>query len=108
MRIAGVSSIEAIAWQQLKPFQDAARTWPIRHGLTDYSETHGPRMGNVCRVCPNDYNIWFDADPGGEPYKYTDEEITTLIVAHLRQCHSSAVAVGDPWEGKGDPYASNP
>ena len=41
---------------------------------------------NRCHKCHQ--AIWFEYDPHGEMYTYTDDEIEALIVAHVRQVHS--------------------
>jgi hypothetical protein len=71
--------IADIAWQQLKPFRDAASTWPVFQD--------GP--ANRCRLC--NQNIWFAYDVNGNPYVYGGDEVITLIVAHIRQVHSEVV-----------------
>lgn len=80
--------IAEIAWTQLKPYQIAARYWPIyqemRHG-----DTMGPRWVHACRVCTQ--AVWFNSDEDRVDYNYTDEEKLTLIVAHVRRCHAEMV-----------------
>jgi hypothetical protein len=68
-----------IADEQLRPFREAAFTWPIRQELKDN------RWCNLCRVCRQ--NIWFANDERKQPYQYTEDEKLALIVAHIRQCH---------------------
>jgi hypothetical protein len=75
--------IAKVAWQQLKPYQDAARTWPI------YKLMRDSRHCNLCRVC--DQNIYFDSDTEENEYHYTDEDIVSLIIAHIRQTHEGMV-----------------
>jgi hypothetical protein len=74
--------IADIAWRQLKPYRDAAPTWPV---------TQDGRF-NRCRLCGQ--NIWYAYDVNGNPYVYGDDEIITLIVAHIRQVHSEDIANG--------------
>lgn len=71
--------VAPIAWEQLKPFRDAAPTWPVFQD--------GP--ANRCRLCTQ--NIWYSYDPLGKKYVYGDDEVITLIVAHIRQVHSEVV-----------------
>lgn len=71
--------VAAIAWQQLKPFQDAAPTWPVFQD--------GPC--NRCRLCTQ--NIWSTYDPLGKRFQYGDGEVIALIVAHIRQAHAEVV-----------------
>lgn len=71
--------IAEVAWRQLKPYRDAAPTWPV----------HQDGRFNRCRLC--NQNIWFAYDVNGNPYVYVDDEIITLIVAHIRQVHSEMV-----------------
>jgi hypothetical protein len=90
-----------IAWQQLKPFRDAAPTWPVSKD----------GRYNRCRLCTQ--NIWYTFDETGKAYKYEGDEIIALIVAHIRQVHSEDIANGreDYWysapvldsPGNGDP-----
>lgn len=90
--------IAPIAWEQLKPYRDAASTWPV----------HEDGRFNRCRVCTQ--NIWFWHDANGNPYVYETDEIIALIVAHIRQVHPEVVTndgteehdvLGSP--GYGDP-----
>jgi hypothetical protein len=74
--------IADIAWKQLKPYRDAASTWPV---------TQDGRF-NRCRSCKQ--NIWFAYDPSGRAYKYENDEVITLIVAHIRQVHSEDIENG--------------
>lgn len=80
--------IAGVAWAQLKPYQIAAQSWPVfqemRHG-----DTMGPRWVHACRVCSQ--AMWFNSDENKVPYDYTDEEILTLIVAHVRRSHADMV-----------------
>jgi hypothetical protein len=75
--------IADIALRQLQPYQEAAKTWPILHTTRD------GRSVNLCRECYE--NIWFDSDKHDVPYTYTEEEIQTLIVAHIRQNHERMI-----------------
>jgi len=81
--------IADVAWAQLKPYREAAQTWPV------YKHYEDNRHKNKCRVCSQ--NIYFDKDEDHNPYDYSDEEILALIVAHVRQCHSKIVTGEVPW-----------
>lgn len=71
--------IAQVAIDQLKPYQVAAKTWGV------YPDDRATR----CKRC--DQCIWFTFDPHGEIYHYDDEEIQSLIVAHIRQVHPNEV-----------------
>jgi len=71
-----------IAEEQLKPYREAAATWPIHETLR---RDIPPRWCFVCREC--DQSLWFTRDTRGIPYEYNEQEKTALIVAHIRQCH---------------------
>lgn len=71
--------IADIAWQQLKPYRNAAQTWPVFQD----------GRYNRCRLCSQ--NIWFTYDASGHTYVYREDEIITLIIAHIRQVHAEAV-----------------
>lgn len=70
-----------LVFDQLRPYREAALTWPIRQELKDN------RWCNLCRLCRQ--NIWFASDMNKVHYEYTDEDKMSLIVAHIRQCHPS-------------------
>lgn len=80
--------IASVAIDQLKPYREAALTWPI-YEIIRFSETSPPRECNVCREC--NQNIWFTTDEYGHKYDYNGDEIIALIVAHIRQIHSEMV-----------------
>jgi hypothetical protein len=84
--------IADIAWQQLKPYAEAAATWPIHETIRD------GRICNVCRLCKQ--NIWFKYDEDGQPYKYSYAELQPLLVAHIRQCHTDDNGVIDEASGE--------
>jgi hypothetical protein len=83
-----------LAQDQLRPFREAALTWPIWTTLR-HSETSPPRWSHVCRYC--DQTIWFKNDLQNRPFTYSEEEIVTLITAHIRQVHSKYVTGEEPW-----------
>jgi hypothetical protein len=72
-------TIAEVAKDQLRPYQVAANTWPI-----DYDD--------ICRRCHKcGQNLWFYADTNGTPFFYQPGEITSLIVAHIRQIHEKEI-----------------
>lgn len=73
-----------IALDQLKPFEDAADTWPIQAMYRDHRDC------NICLIC--DQNIWFSTDMLGYEYHLTEANKRTLTVAHIRQIHSEVVS----------------
>jgi hypothetical protein len=40
-----------------------------------------------CTVCDPCETLWFVDDPAGQIFTYTEDEILTLKVAHIRQAH---------------------
>lgn len=73
--------IAPVALQQLAEYQKAADGWGI------YPDGR-------CRRCMEcDENIYFTEDSNGVPYTYTDTEIQSLTVAHIRQCHPEVINV---------------
>jgi hypothetical protein len=75
----GDGTIHPIALGQLVTWQDIALKWPLAQVDRE----------NRCGVC--EQNIWFLCDTKGQVYKYTNDEILALVVAHLRQRHSEAI-----------------
>lgn len=73
-----------IAQEQLRPYQEAAQTWPVKETMRR-DNLQRARWCSVCREC--DQSLWFTRDVKGVPYEYTEEEKLALIVAHIRQCH---------------------
>ncbi len=86
-----------IAQEQLRPFREAAQTWPVyqemRRQMRDDKTKH--RWVHACRICGQ--AIWFNSDENSQPYDYTEEEQLALITAHVRQCHSKLVTGEEPW-----------
>lgn len=80
-------SLATIAMEQLRTYQGRAANWPVaRHEHWDeYYEIMRPCW--CCTVCDPCETLWFVSDPAGNIYSYSDEEIQTLKVAHLRQAH---------------------
>ena len=79
-----LSARSVIAEEQLREYQEAAQTWPVKETMRRDNQ-HRPRWCSVCREC--DQSLWFTRDGKGVPYEYTGEEKLALIVAHIRQCH---------------------
>ena len=75
--------IATVAIDQLKPYQDAAREWPVEYVIRDGREC------NVCGVCHQ--NIWFETDVNHQSYLHSPEETMALTVAHIRQRHSEII-----------------
>jgi len=73
-------TIHEIALAQLREWESVARTW----------RTYTDGRGNRCQECHQ--NLWFTKDASGREYRYEDGHIMALIVAHLRQVHTKAVA----------------
>lgn len=84
-------TIAPVAIDQLKPYREAAETWPtFIDAHTD--EESRLRKANRCRVCSQ--NIWFTLDPNGYHIEYTADELTTLLTAHIRQVHTEVIDAG--------------
>src|SRR5277367_5990664 len=89
--------IAPIALQQLKRYQLAAETWPIQAVARreQWYDNSGKlfegclRRCMICRLCKE--NLWFPCDPEGNDFTYSDEDIKTLTVAHIRQCHEKDI-----------------
>jgi hypothetical protein len=75
--------IAQVALDQLRPFLIAAESWPI------YRHWRDERHEMICRICTQ--CLWFLTDTHSRPYQYTDEEIHTLITAHIRRQHADMV-----------------
>lgn len=75
--------IAPIALEQLALYQRVAAEWPI------LAYVRKGRECNTCGIC--DENIWFTSDQAGIKYSYTEEELTALKVAHIRQVHSDII-----------------
>ena len=75
--------VAQVAIDQLKPYQDAAKAWPVEFLIRDSREC------NVCGVCHQ--NLWFESDREERPYLHSPEETMSLTVAHIRQRHSGVV-----------------
>jgi hypothetical protein len=79
-------SIATVAMEQLRHYQALASTWPMeRH--EHHSNTAKGRPCWCCVVCDPCETIWFINDRAGGIYSYSEEEILTLKVAHIRQVH---------------------
>jgi hypothetical protein len=75
--------IAQVAIDQLQPYVIAAETWPV------YRQYRDERHEMICRICAQ--CLWFLSDTHNVPYEYTDEEIHTLITAHIRRQHADMV-----------------
>lgn len=75
--------IADIAWEQLKRYREAATCWPVQFRMRDYRSMY------VCRYC--EQCLWFLKDTKGVDFWYTPAEKDALIIAHIRQCHSSMI-----------------
>jgi hypothetical protein len=76
-----------VAIDQLKMWRAAALTWPLQETSRD------KRHGMTCNHCQQ--MIYFISDGKGVLYDYSDEEIISLIIAHIRQAHERIVTHGD-------------
>lgn len=77
--------LAAIAHQQLKPFQEAADTWPM------FEMQRSGRLAKVCRLC--DQVQWFQKDEQGNPYNYSVADLKSILVAHIRRLHEKVVGL---------------
>lgn len=71
--------IHGIAYAQLAPYQELAKTWPR------YPDGRFIRCGKC------DQGILATADIMGIEYSYTEDETMAVIVAHIRQNHQEYV-----------------
>jgi hypothetical protein len=76
-----------IADRQLQEWRVRALYWPVfREGrYVMIGDVQALRWVHACRKCSQ--AIWFDYDPDGNEYKYSEAEKLALIVAHIRQNH---------------------
>lgn len=72
-------TIHDIALRQLRAYQAYADTQSL------YPDGRARR----CMEC--DQNVYFSHDVDGVLYRYTDEEIRALKVAHIRQVHPEVI-----------------
>jgi hypothetical protein len=79
--------IAQVALDQLAPFRAAAQQWPIYYTIRD------ARSCMACRVCH--FSLWFLRDIHETPYQISEEEKTTLTVAHIRQSHTEMVIINE-------------
>jgi hypothetical protein len=91
--------IADVAKEQLVAYQIASYTWPIYQEMRS-GDTMGRRWVHACRICKQ--AVWFNSDEKGVAYIYTDEETTTLIVAHIRRCHADMVNEKGEYEYESD------
>ena len=72
-------TMHPMALQQLAQWQAACVDWPR------YPDGRAIRCGKC------DQALWLTYDPQGQPFRYEDDELFTLIVAHVRQRHPEAL-----------------
>jgi hypothetical protein len=80
-------TVASIAMEQLRSYQGRATYWPMgRHEHWDeWYEIM--RTCWCCTVCDPCETLWFVNDPADNVFSYTEDEILTLKVAHIRQAH---------------------
>ena len=79
-------TIADVAKQQLEQYQALALVW----GTTNvYRDQRHCVVCSECRQC-----LWFRLDPNGNEYLYSDEELQTLKVGHIRQAHAEVIPDG--------------
>jgi hypothetical protein len=84
--------IAAVAIDQLKVFQDRAHDWPTREMFREDINGNSRHL-RACSFC--DQAIYFYSDVTGILYNYSDEELLTLVVAHIRQKHERLATRGN-------------
>jgi hypothetical protein len=72
-------AIAPIAMDQLRSYQRTANHWPV------YEVRRDGRDCMCCQAC--DESLWFVTDREEQRYEYTEAELLTLKVAHIRQAH---------------------
>ena len=82
-------TVAQVAWDQLKPYQIAAQSWPVYQEMRYDEAIERQRWVHACRVC--EQGLWFNSDENQDPFDYSDAEILTLIVAHVRRSHADMV-----------------
>jgi hypothetical protein len=71
--------IASIAMEQLRTYQRTANHWPMFEVRRD---------GRDCMCCQKcNESLWFVTDREEQRYVYTEAELLTLKVAHIRQAH---------------------
>jgi hypothetical protein len=80
--------VAAVAMEQLRSYQERAANWPVARHNDHHSEYAIGRPCWCCTVCDPCQTLWFINDTAGGIYSYTDDEIMTMKVAHIRQVHS--------------------
>lgn len=76
-------NIAQVAKDQLRPYLIAAESWPT------YRQYRDERHEMICRLCAQ--CLWFITDTHNVPYEYTDQDIHTLITAHIRRQHADMI-----------------
>lgn len=91
-RAAG--EVAAVAFDQLRPYQEAADSWPMKRATHGGTVEEGPsRLGMECRICRQ--FIYLIEDEDGLPYQYVNDEPRSLTVAHIRRQHEKMVIVNE-------------
>jgi hypothetical protein len=86
--------VAPVAFDQLRPYQEAADQWPMHRATHGGTAEEGPsRLGMECRFCGQ--FIYFIEDEDGYPYQYVNDEPKTLTVAHIRRQHSEKVIINE-------------
>lgn len=75
--------VASVAVEQLRSYQGRATYWPVERHV------HYLRACWCCTVCDPCETLWFVADTEDNVFTYTEDEILTLKVAHIRQTHDS-------------------
>jgi hypothetical protein len=75
----GNQPISVHAQRDLARWQDIARAWPLEH------DQPVDRCGQCGQAAVRTH------DDHGRPYQITEQDRLTQIVAHLRQCHETAI-----------------
>ena len=71
--------IAPVAMEQLRTYQRTASDWPVYEVRRD---------GRDCMCCQScNESLWFVTDREEQRYYYTEDELLTLKVAHIRQAH---------------------
>ena len=72
-------TLAPIGLEQLRSYQGTADNWPMFEVRRD---------GRDCMCCQKcNESLWFVTDREEQRYQYTEDELRTLKVAHIRQVH---------------------
>lgn len=72
-------TIAPVAMEQLRAYQRTASNWPVFEVRRDGRDCMCCQQCNEC--------LWFVTDEEEQRYQYTDDELSALKVAHIRQAH---------------------